>query len=1143
MKKVCEKVCIITFLFFCGLSGLKAQYSRPPGIDSVVVIFRNHPVVSVKKAALKYNKAFAMSFQMDDALSDIYKKVFPVFQGDGLTPGLSYSDGCGHAVNFKMSSAIYIFSSNNFTDILNPGDPYHDQTKLTWPELYTLYKNHWGIENHGLFDNPDISSPEKIQYAFQRTESYARRKISDSIIFKSFVIPNGDETYVSYLAGNHYHGAINQGQDNSWIGHGSTGFDVESDTINWLKPVKLNRQFLYGDFKRSADTLYAHSLHGKHEWLLSGMHTLPGNFIAEMKEIYNNYGKPGLDNIWLAPDDEILDYLAVKQAVRLHKTLNGNRMTITFSGDIPADRMTYALTLNVFSDQPLDTIIIYGTDQYSYSGLGKDTALVNLSWDGRSVYSTEMLADSFTHQALVSGSEYKALVAMDYVLKLPAGETKIRLQDTLCSLDRSGWSMDYDAGFCNLVHLGRDTVLCPGDSLTLNGPGNMSSYIWYQNGVVLSHAQEVVVVPDTTTDYVLKVIDRSGNKMGDTLHVALFGVPTVNLGADTGVCAGKCLSLEVPRGFVYFWNTGDTTSSITLCPFSDTLVSVRLTTTNGCSVSDTILVRHYITPSVFIPQDSSFYCFGDSVILTVTGGEENMRYIWNTGDTVPRLAFLPRTADTVYRFSVKGVSPRGCPAYDTAQIKISPSLRVFTDIDTLKTCQGLRTMVSCTPAKGHFVAYYWMAGSDTIKTTSPEVVLEHPDTSQWILLSAKDKTGCLAQDSTFLLTVNYPSLIVPQDTGMCRGDSLYLVASGGTIFYWLLGGDTLSYRPVLHISPDTNTVYKVISGYDPMCMTEKNARVSVYPLPKTHIVRGDGPVCMQREVKLSATGAQDYLWQPGNVTGKIFSVRPSDTVMVYLTGFSNMGCSLKDSLLLEPAPLPKPHFTGLYPSYCENDPGVVLKGDPIGGFFSGEGVEDSVFYPAKAGPGSHAVVYVYISQAGCSAKATKETYVFGPVPTIRLHPEDTVLHPGGRVHYNAGDGFDQYFWTTGATTQQTTIRYEDLPVGRDTVFVTGIVGGCSSTGKAVIWCRNVSGTESAKTAPLTIFPNPAHRSVRVMLPENMKSMEIKVRNDLGQIVFVSKVRLPGTRGFTLDVSALKPGLYTLWVYGISRTYVSKIIIQ
>ncbi len=1296
MKLYYEKLCIFITLFFIGVANLTAQQTRPPGIDSVVVIFKNPPVVTLQKAPLKYNKAFAMSFQMDDALSDIYKKVYPVFHGDGIVPGLTFTDGCGHTITFKMSSAIYIFSSNNNTDILNPDDPYHDASKLTWPQLDTLYRNHWGIENHGLFDNPDLSSPEKIEYAFQRTESYSRRKISDSVAFKSFVIPNGDETYISYLSRNHYHAAINQGHDASWIGYGELGFNVGDDTINWLKPTKLNRLFLYSDFKKSADTLYAHSRRSVHEWLLSGMHTLPGNFIAEMEEIYNTYGKPGLDNILLAPDDEILDYFAVKQAIQLHKTMKGNRMTITFSGNIPTDRLFYALSLNVFADQLIDSVSVFGTRTYAYSGVGKDTALINISWDGRYYPAPEMLADSFTRQAMATGSEWKALVAMDYVKLLPLGTTKIRLQDSLCSLDQSGWSVKYDDGFCNLVHLGPDTTLCPGDNLILSGPENMSVYTWYQNGTVFSTAPEVTVVPDTATTFVLKVKDLSGNEMSDTLNVSLFSVPKVKLGADTGICAGSFLSFSAPAGdYSYRWNNGDTTASITIYPFSDTLVFLTVTTPQSCTTSDSVLVFYHLSPVVSIPQDSTSYCFGDSVLLTANSKDLELSFQWNTGDTSSSIIFLPAIPDTTYQFSVtatssagcitkdtahlfvlpqipgfrigtdtslcagssvslkapsgyytyhwstgdtassitifpvsdttvsltiytpelcpasdsvkitynlppvitipqdsstycfgdsifltaaaegsgisyqwdtgdttdtivvkpltpdttfvysvKALSSEGCVTQDTAHIFILPAVAVKMDADSLKTCDNQSITVSSTPLQGDFISYTWIFDRDTAVTETPFFSVNKPAVSNWIRVKAANLSGCFATDSTYLNTITYPKIIIPGDTGVCSGDSLHLLGRGGSLFYWLHGVDTLSSDSVLNVVPSQETTYYAISGFDSLCMSRDSLTASLIPLPKTRISRSNAPVCMNTSLTLTATGADRYLWLPGNVTGDTFFIKPVDTLAVYLTGTSTGGCVATDSLTLSPAPLPETRFSGLMLSYCENDPVVTLHGEPQGGIFSGSGMNANIFSPDLAGPGDHAISYIYTSPDGCAGKTEKKVFVYGPVPVIHLQPEDTTLRPDGFVRYNAGPGFDDYYWNTGNITQKIKVNYGDFPIGTHIIRVVGVIGGCSSVDSAIVTFANPTGIFNPRIAPLKIYPNPTHKMVALSFHGNGKPFRLEIFDARGKRIFVKQQEAClGNCSSKFDISSLKSGIYYVWLHNETASYFSKLIVQ
>jgi hypothetical protein len=1283
-------------MLLLATASLFGQQLMPPGVDSVVITFDYPPSVTVQKAPLKYNKAFAMSFQMDDALSDIFNKVYPVFHGDGTTPGLTFTDGCGHPVTFKMSSGVFIFSSNNNTDILNPGQ-YHDQSKLTWPQLSILYRSHWGIENHGLFDNPDVSSPEKIEYAFQRTKSYVRRKVSDSVTFKSFVIPNNIGIYATYLSKNKYHAAINQGMDNSWIGYGDIGVDLDSDTINWLKPVKLNRLFLYSDFKKSADTLYAQSQRGVHKWFLSGMHTLPGSFLSELREIYQTYGSPGRDDILLAPDDEILDYLAVKQAVQIHKNLKDNKLTITFSGNVPTDRIYYALSLNVFGDQPIRNIQVYGTDKYSFEGVGKDTALINLSWDGRFYYSTEMLADSFTRQAMLTGSPWKALVAMDYVTKLPQGAEKIRLQDSLCSLDLSGWSPGYDAGFCNLVHLGPDTTLCPGDSLSLSGPENMATYQWFQNGEPFSHAPAVVIFPDTTTTYSLTVTDLSGNIMSDTLQVTVFPVPRLQLGNDTGLCAGSCLTLNGPQGeYAYRWSTGDTTASVTVCPVSDTTITLRVLTTDGCRTSDSITLFHHLLPQIDIPQDSASYCYGDSVFLTASATGPEPSFQWNTGDTSSSFAFLPATADTVYHFSVTAVSSygcrsrdsaeiivlpkvpafhlgadtglcagscltlsgpqgeyayrwstgdttasvtvcpvsdtsvllqvfthekctasdslfirhylppesniqqdgfsycfgdsvylsaatfsdsnsflwstgdttpyitvlpsfadttlvytaavissRGCQTIDTANITILPAVKVRMNTDTLQTCAGVPVTLSCTPIQGNITSYVWVFNSDTLFNQNNTTTISNPDTSGPVYVIATGVSGCQATDSAYLRTISYPNTVISGDTAICAGDSVSLTATGGGRFFlWVKGRDTLSRDSVLHVKPSETTVYRLWSGFDTQCLRPDSLKVLFFPLPKTKIIHDTTPICMHSTLHLKAEGADSYRWMPGEVPGDTFSIKLTDTLTVFLTGKSKEGCLAKDSLTLSPAPLPVAHFSGLMLSYCENDPAVTLQGDPAGGIFSGEGIKDTLFIPALAGPGNHSVFYTIISREGCAGKVEKETYVYGPVPAIRLKPADTTLLPGGFVQYDAGPGFDAYYWTTGDLSRIIRVYYNNHPVGTDTIRVVGITGGCSSVGSAAVTFAKPAGIITAKNNVFTVFPNPAHTIARISFHGDGNPVTVVVFDFSGKRIL--RQYHPGSTGnctLNIDVTPLKAGVYFVGFYREGRVYFSKMVVQ
>ncbi|GBD89363.1 hypothetical protein BMS3Abin04_00068 [bacterium BMS3Abin04] len=615
IKILILRIGIFVFMMPISLT-LIAQQTRPVGVDSVVVTFSRAPSqVNVLKAPLKYNKAFAISFQEDDAMSPIFNDVYPAFEGKNNNHGMFYTNGCGTNISFKMSSAIVIFA-NNGQDQLNPIDPWHAKNILNWDQLKTLYQSHWGIENHGLFGRPDTSSLNLIDYAIYRTESYARKKLSDSILFKTFVIPNGVTSFIGELRRKRYHGVIDVGTGPQWIGYMSNnGFNVLSDTINWLKLVKLSRAFTYSGFIPVADSLYSESKRGIHMWYLSGMHALPNNFLGDLNQIYLTYGQPGLDNILIAPDDEILDYLAVKQATRIHTILIGNKLKITFSGNIPTDRLYYALTLNIRSNQSISGIKVYGTDKYSSSGIGKDTALVNLSWKGREYISARVMADSMATLAIAhtvsSESQWDALVAMDYVQMMPDSPQKTALTRKLCDLDQSGWVLPYDPGFCASFHFQNDTTICAGDCITLRGPKGMASYTWKSSltNTRIGILDSLSVSPQQSTKYFLTEVDKVGNVSKDSVQINVKAVPEIKLHpADTTLLIGGMVSFDAGAGFSnYYWTTGDTTRVVDIFynDYPNGTDTIRVIGLTGFCVSVGSAVIHFGKPSGIVEFSNS----------------------------------------------------------------------------------------------------------------------------------------------------------------------------------------------------------------------------------------------------------------------------------------------------------------------------------------------------------------------------------------------------------------------------------------------------------------------------------------------------------------------------------------------------------
>ncbi len=1013
-----------------------AQDTRQVGVDSVVVTFSDTPThFSVQKAPLKYNKAFAMSFQEDDALSDIFNQVYPAFEGINNNPGMFYSDGCGNAISFKMSSAIYIFAAN-FTDLLNPDDPWHDNGKLTWTNLKTLYHHGWGIENHGLFDNPNVSSSAIIDYAFKRTQSYAAKKISDSILFKTFVIPNNVVTYVDYLTKNQYHSAVNQGQDNSWIGYGADGFDVESDTINWLKRVTLNRSFIQTGFKSTADALYADSKLGIHKWFLSGMHAVPGSFLQELFQIYQTYGQAGLDDILIAPDDEILDYLAVKQATQINTVQKNNKLKISFSGNIPTDRLQYALSLNITADKSISNIQVYGTNTFSFAGVGKDTALVNLSWQGRKFYTVSEMADSMTTLAVNNPSQYTGLVAMDYVQMLPAGQQKITLQKKLCGLDQSNWTLSYDDFFCNPINLGNDTSLCEGNGISLKGPDGMQSYEWKKsdNNTILGTSQNIELFPEQSETVLLKVTSKHGNIASDSIHVNLLSCPVVSLGNDTSMQIGDSLILRAPTGtgYQYNWNTGDTTSSLT-CKSTqpDTLsYSVQVVNANHCQSEDTIRVITYKlldVPVVVAVYDTIKINQGAGVTVqaeTYLG----TTFVWRHDSisdttTVGEYTFYPDKSVKVY---VKACNTDGCSEKDSTYVEVmtQPVPTGFLKSDT-SFCAG-----SCIVLNGpdNMQSYEWQNKDNNTYVSSDQYIQVCPKKSETLSLKIVTLAGDTTVDSIHLNLLPTPNVNLGNDTTITIGDSLTLLAPTGTGYQYLWNnGDTTQSVVCSSSVPDT-LIYSVEVNNSFGCTDEDTIRVFTYDFNRIPIVSttydtieinpGDSA-----KIEATTDVGNMFAWKyktTVDVTEKgSFTFSPAKSVMVYVKACNDFGCSEYDSTYVWV-------FTGLTDflksdtSFCAGSC-IVLKGPDNMQSYNWRTTDDNTFlssdqYIEVCPANSETVSLQIITLQGDTATDSIHLNVL-PSPTVNLG-NDTSITVNDSLILKApvGNGFS-YLWNTGETAQ------------------------------------------------------------------------------------------------------------------------------
>ena len=900
LKSTYYRILILFLTILVGKEVL-SQSPQPVKVDSVVILFYQAPdSVKVTKTPLKYDKAFAMSFQEDDSHVDIYNTAYPLFEGNGTTGGLYYTDGCGNSLTFKMSTAMYIFNGLN-VDLLEPG-PYHVPDYLTWPQVKELWEHNWGVENHGVSD-PVTGHAD---YDVQRTQSYAKRKVSDSLYIKVFVQPNQGEAYYVPSVNNNYNGFLGQGMADGLNGDES-GIDLNDPTINWLTIKKVNRIFSGYGYKNKADELYGYSQQGSNRWVPWGWHiNFTSAFSSELTQIYYDYGELGMDNILIASDDEILDYLAVKQAVLVNKNLSGNRLTITFSGNVPADRRFYSLTLKVKSNKIISNISVYGTDDYSVTGVNQDSGLINLSWDGRYYYPMEYLADSFTTVASVSGNQYDALVAMDYVILTDCGHTKDSLRDVLCGLNHEGWDPDYDDGFCDVltVNLGNDTTILGGDCITLSGPDGDYSYSWSTGDTT----QNLEICPETDTLVWLTIENNLGFCATDSINIFIHSF-SFSLGPDTTICKGECVTLTGPDDMSYYhWYRSDTIfdtlQSTTVCPLDTTEYILEVMDSFGFITSDTIVINVLPVPDWSLGADTTI---NRGECDSIFGPDGFASYHWYRADTL---------FDTLQNVEV-------CPVDTTEYILIATTDLDCESSDTItynvihmefsigpdtSVCIGTDVTLS---GPDNMDIYRWYENDTTNQIDTVQTITVSPeDTTQYILY-AVDTIGAYNYDSIWINVIPLPDAFITYAKSVCNGDNSRIVVTpslGYDKYIWHYNSiiDTSDIGVLVFTPIQTQTVtVEILDTYS--CKTVDDTLVEVWPEPVL-LAPDDSSACLGDSITFTADGDGKIWWEDmdGNIisdTTAFTTVSSADTTFIVMDT-SSYGCLASDTVSLTVLPLP-----------------------------------------------------------------------------------------------------------------------------------------------------------------------------------------------------------------------------------------------
>ncbi len=550
-----------------------------------------------------------------------------------------------------------------------------------------------------------------------------------------------------------------------------------------------------------------------------------------------------------------------------------------------------------------------------------------------------------------------------------------------------------------------------------------SGYTWtVPSGATITSGQNTtsitVIFGNTSGNVTVLASNTCGNSATQSAVVTVNALPVASISGVSSVCQGTSATLTASGGTTYIWNTGATTTGISVTPTTTTTYTVTATS-NGCTGTATKSVTVNSLPTATITANgNTTFCQGGSVTLTSSSGSS---YSWSNGATTSSI-----TVASSGSYSVVVTNANGCSASSSAtSVTVNPlPTATITANGNTTFCQG--GSVTLTSSSGSF--YSWSDG----ETTSSITVT----TSGNYSVVVSNANGCSASSSATSVTVNpLPTATITASgyTTFCQGGSVTLTSSGGSFYSWSDGETTSS------ITVTTSGNYSVVVTNANGCSASSSATsVIVNPLPTATITaNGNTTFCQGGSVTLTSSGGSFYSWSDGETTSSI-TVISSGNYSVVVTNAN--GCSASSSATsVTVNPLPTATIT---PSgnttFCQG--GSVTLASSGGSFYSwSDGETTSSITVASSG--NYSVVVTNAN--GCSASSSSTSVTVYPLPTVTITPSgNTTFCQGGSVTLTSSGG-SFYSWSDGETTSSITVASS----GNYSVVVSN-ANGCSASSSA-----------------------------------------------------------------------------------------------
>ncbi len=266
----------------------------------------------------------------------------------------------------------------------------------------------------------------------------------------------------------------------------------------------------------------------------------------------------------------------------------------------------------------------------------------------------------------------------------------------------------------------------------------------------------------------------------EAIQLIINPLPNPSIAATaTLLCKGDESTLTAIGGDSYLWNTGATTSSITVAPDSGTAYSV-VANILGCEADRGIGIEVVPLPEATVTP--SAICLGDTATITASGGSA---YAWSTMESGTSISVAP-TSSSSYTVTV---TEGNCSSTTTANVVVYPLPAPQITASSEAICTGSQVVLTASGG----ALYRWEDG------TIGSSLIRSPAATTTYRVEASSAEGCVAATSIEIVVEELPAFNLSAINIGCEGADRGIIlldsVLGGTAPY-VYAIDNASFRPL-----------------------------------------------------------------------------------------------------------------------------------------------------------------------------------------------------------------------------------------------------------------------------------------------------------------------------------------------------------